>query len=251
MINIEIDVTENLNIEDWGNAQIQAFDASIEALALSARDKWIEIAQDRLKSARGDYIRGLQEDLSFQANGEMDYQINLVGWLPNAVEGGMAPYDMKPILLNGPAAAKNGGRYMTVPFRHYKDSQSAERMNKAPNYKQDLQKVLKQSGLGKIKKNLQGKPLSGKVGVARGTDSYIKKLKPHHKNSIFEGLTQTQKTYGNSTQSQLTTFRRVSRNSAPESWLHPGINAANLRFELTDWINEQVETMLKEITKGG
>lgn len=249
MLKIDIDVLQNVDFESFGMAQIEAFDQAIESLAVATRDKWISLAQEKLRSTRADYIKGLQESNSFQKNGALDYQINLVGFMPNAVEGGMSPYDMKPGLLGGKAAAKNGGRYVTIPFQHRKSSNSTQNA-KIPNYKQDLAKVLKNSGLGGIKKAPSGLALQGKVGIAKGTQRYVKKLKPQHKNTIFEGLTQYQKTYEKKTENTFMTFRRVSKNSDPSSWLHPGIKAAKIMPEVEDWVKEQVNLIVESLGRG-
>lgn len=251
MLEINIDVIQNVDFESFGQAQIEAFEQAIESLAIATRDKWVSLAQEKLQSSRSEYVRGLQESTSFQKNGRLDYQINLVGFLPNAVEGGLNPYDMKPGLLGGKAAAKNQGKYVTIPFRHYPSAQSAERVpTKVPNYKQDLANVMKRSGLGGIKKAPSGQALQGKVGIAKGTQKYVQKLKPHHKNTIFEGLTQYQKTYQKSTQSQFMTFRRVSQKSDPSSWLHPGIKAVRIVPEVESWVQEQLSTIVESIAKG-
>lgn len=248
MINIDIKIDKDIDFGSLGTAEIGAIDNAIESLAISTRDKWVALAKENLKSARFEYVRGLQEKNSLKKTGSLEYEVALVGWLPNAVEGGISPFDMKPGLLGGKNAAKHGGKYANVPFRHFTGAQSAERISKAPNYKQDLAKVLKNSGLDKIIKDSKGKALEGKVGVASGTARLgIKKLKPHHKSTIFEGLTRYQKRYNKKTGSQLMTFRRVSRNSDPISWLHPGLPGVHLMKDVEKYIRDQVDLIFKSI----
>lgn len=238
---IKVELFNDVDFTSISEQHIEYFEQSIRSLALATRDKWVSLAQSKLKSARQEYIRGLQEKTSFVENGPMNYEINLVGDLANDIEGGKSSFDMKPGLLGGKAAAKNGGNYVTVPFKHSKSSNTAFNNVSTPNYESDLKKVLKKSGLGKIKKNASGVALQGKVGKATGTQAYIKKLKSKHKNTIFEGLTQYQKTYNKTTQSQLMTFRRVSRNSDPASWIHPGFQPLNLLSEVEQWVQDQAE----------
>lgn len=238
-MHVVVDISKNIDLESLSEAQLEVFQQSIESLALATRDKWVSLAQNRLSSARSEYVRGLQENTSFVKNDDLNYEINLVGDLANDLEGGKASFDMKPGLLGGKAAAKNGGKYVTIPFRHFKNSSTAHANNSVPNYKNDLKNVLKQSGLGRIKKNQNGVALQGKVGTATGTQKYVNKLKAKHKTTIFEGLTQYQKTYSKTTQSQLMTFRRVSVNSPANSWIHPGFKALNLLQEVEGWVQDQ------------
>lgn len=248
MINIDLKIDKDIDFESLGAAEIGAIDNAIESLAISTRDKWVALAKEKLKSARSEYVRGLQEKSSLKKTGSLEYEVALVGWLPNAVEGGINPFDMKPGLLGGKNAAKNDGKFATVPFRHFKGAKAAERVSKAPNYKKDLANVLKNSGLDKVIKDSKGKAIEGKVGVASGTSKLgIKKLKPHHKSTIFEGLTKYQKNYKKSTGSQLMTFRRVSRNSDPASWLHPGLPGVHLMRDVEKYVREQSDLIFKTI----
>lgn len=236
-----------MNMEEFGAEQLHAIDIGIRSLAENTRDKWISLAQERLKSARSEYINGLQDDESFQQTGESSYEISLVGKMPNMFESGFSSYDMKPGMLGGKNAktTKTGKRYATVPFRHYKNAKAAERISKVPNYKQDLKRVLKHSGLGQTKKGLVGK-----VGVANTGSLGIAKLKAHHKTDIYQGITQYQKNYGKKTESTLTSFRRVSEKSDPASWLHPGYSGAHLMPEVGAFVEEQIGILIDTVLRG-
>jgi len=239
---IRVDVTEyvSADLESLGAAELIIFDAAIESLAKATHVEWQNLAQTRLKSSRSEYIRGINTT----QRGEREWEISLNGWLPNAVEGGLNPFDMKPGLLGGKKAkiAKDGSKYTTIPFRHFRNSKSAERISKVPNYKTDLAKVLRATGLGK--KTMVG---TGKVGVAKNTASLVAKLKPHHKTNIFEGLTKYQKMYGKKVGNQYMTFRRVSDKSDPVAWLHPGIRAANLLADVEMFARSEAEVIFGDL----
>ncbi|MBT8428502.1 MAG: hypothetical protein KJN79_01180 [Gammaproteobacteria bacterium] len=106
----------------------------LDSVATSARAKWIRLAQTELQTSRQSYIQGIQD---VESEGPMERSITLLGWLPNAIENGLAPFDMRETLL-GPGSSirkpifKSAGKgrsgatlyeatgqyYAHVPIRH-------------------------------------------------------------------------------------------------------------------------------------
>lgn len=223
---------------------------TLPEIAEAIRNDIVSMAQRKLgpQSSR-EYVAGLTM-LHFPITPAMMLRgttihfatVGLVGWLPNALETGLAPYDMKPGLLKGRNAkvGKDGTRYNTVPFRHGTPGSvghagtpmgSAERKGGMSRSQAEL--------LGKqIHKAAQR--LSATTSSPKGATQWgqrlaartggAKKLKSHHTTDIYAGMVRQEKTYAQATQNQYKTFRRVSERSDPVKWLHPGIEA-NRFFE--------------------
>jgi hypothetical protein len=75
-------------------------EAILDSVAKSARAKWVRLAQTELHSSRQTYIQGIQQVES--SPGER--VITLLGWLANAVEGGLSGFDLRETLL-GPGSS--------------------------------------------------------------------------------------------------------------------------------------------------
>jgi len=246
--NIKIDLTE-ADIKTAGNLDLAALEASVFNLAIASRNKWIELANTQLKSSRAEYVRGLQETRSFEKTGKISYEITLIGQLANMLEVGFASFDMKPGLLSGPKAkvSATGKRYTTVPFAHYPSAKTPDRSNRVPNYKADLAKIMKAYNMSGIYRAKSGRPLTGKVAVAKNTSAIVNKMKPHHTAPIFEGMTKYQK---GSTHSTYTTFRRVSQSSLPESWIHPGVAAKLIMPQVVAWAEKRASLIIQGLAEG-
>ena len=148
---------------------------------------------------------------------------------------------MKTGFSNSPRkhTSKNGGWYLTIPYRHstpnsfmYGQPMSKER------YAQAKQLGNKQS-------------LSVKGDVKTSWTGYV------HKSNIDDGLTRIVKSYKNvntgktTNQSQYYTFRRVSNNSDPLSWRHPGHVGVKIADSLESYASQifkaEVEKNLSKV----
>lgn len=162
--------------------------------------------------------------------------VALVGWLPNAIENGISQFDMKPGLLRGrnAKASKEGGMYNTVPFRHGTPGSTGHAgspMGSAEQRSGMSPAAAKQLGttIHNAAKRLSATTTHASSGrtqwgarLPAGVGG-AKKLKPIHTTDIYAGMVRQEKTYKLATQSQYSTFRRVSTSSASAKWIHPGI----------------------------
>jgi hypothetical protein len=132
---IEVDMTDVIPHEVLALMSDALLAQVLDDVAASARAKWIRLAQVELSSSAQTYIEGIQE---VEASGPLERSITLLGWLPNAIESGLAPFDLRETLLGPGSSIRKpifrvegkasrsgatmyefaGGYYAHVPFRH-------------------------------------------------------------------------------------------------------------------------------------
>lgn len=234
---IEIDISGRLPDVKF---DINVLREQAAALAEMCRSEWIRQAQRELHSSAADYIAGIQP---VEISGNWA-SVTLVGDLPNDVENGKAPFDMKPGLLAGPNAKMGkSGRFNTVPFRHGTPGTTGKRVgtpmpitglsakDKPVSAIYVAARKLSPSLEGSGGKTIWGGRTGDFGGYGIQTQLPVKGGRPGaytFKASPYAGMVKTAKTYGKATQNQYTTFRRVSENSNPNSWWHPGLQAKHL-----------------------
>ncbi len=236
---------------------VEVFIKSVGSIAHSAQSEWQRIAQERLKTSRETYVNGLNQSKSFTTKiiGNVTvFEIMLVGDMPNNFEFGMNAFDMKtvrPGWLGGGKAktAKDGSKYITIPFRHSLTSAATMAYTgiaKKHDLKNELVRVVKQYGLDKMVRTAAGQVVSGPVTRAP------RKLSPHpyipSVHRYLRGLTRVQQPTRGKTpkglqtgSSQLMTWRTMSEKSPAGSWIHPGVKAANILPEVERWLHVELE----------
>ena len=251
---IKIDLTELFN-EFSSMSKIDGDEMASNIVKHIARrfyESWSATAQQELKSSRKEYVNSLQiinEDKTTTA-------IILRGKLPNMIESGCSAFDMKEGFSKSlkKKITKDGGWYLTVPFRFAGAGSLGEDSGFAGVMPQEIYEEVKnfkasktQDVLvdGEIKSNnVWGDRLNmSKFDLA---DKYKADVRPaytsltnesinekseveyKHKSSIYEGMIKSSKQYEKANQSMYNTFRRVSSNSDKNSWINQGITAYNL-----------------------
>jgi hypothetical protein len=215
----------------------------VNAVTAVVYANWQALAKQRLNSTVPEYLQNIIK----VDKGRFAKQIVLTGILPNMIEQGASAFDMKegfkksskvrytiPVYnAKGKQVRKGGDWYLTIPFRHGTPGivGQAGFANEMPQEIYDI-----------MRKRQSGRPLTAQeipspydVPRSRAAieetpnnpryDEYV------HKSSIYEGLTKITGQYGKTTQNMYGTFRRVSNNSSPLSWIHKGIKAYNLADE--------------------
>ena len=194
-------------------------------------------ASNSLKSTRQLYLRNLNQP----EIGPLTGTITLTGSLPNMIEQGATAFDMKQGILSSAKAkqSKDGGRYMTIPFRFAGAGSLGESEVFSGVLPTEIQTMLNKmksarTSIGGAKESGQGLNVKGtKFGkvMTRGAFSELKTRSVFgsytHKSPIYQGLTRSSTVYEKAMQSQYTSFRRVSSNSSKNSWIHPGMTAKN------------------------
>lgn len=240
---ISIDISEF--IQNYSLTQNEAksiMSNVVRGLAVETFQLWEIFATQNLKSTRNQYISGLQ----VINESELICSVVLIGTLNNMIESGVGAYDMKNGFSKSPKVKynKNGGWYLTIPFRFSTPGaigESSVFSNQLPQAIYSLVKNLqtKQTQIDEsLSKSTQlsknSIPEQYAIPKVRGGVSNLETKQTFdtyiNKSSIFEGLQKSSKTYQNATQSQYVSFRRVGANSDSNAFIHSGITA----YELAD-----------------
>ncbi len=221
----------------------------IPDIAEAVRNEIVRMAHTKLHSTSQDYVLGVMPVKYHFPSGSIPMEgtpvvatIVLVGQLPNMLEAGWSGGDMKAALLGGKSAktAADGTRYATVPFRHGTPKASGRNFPAMGSaHAGDLGKEIGKRVYGRARR------LKPRTSEHRGTHlpaGLAPKLRQHHKTDIYAGMT---KTKGPGRSTQYRTFRRVSEKSAPQSWIHPGIEPAGIFVAANDYASRVASTILK------
>lgn len=221
-----------------GQESIDELEEEVANLAMTLYSRAQALAEEKLHSGVAEYIDALSISES-REGGLTTYTIKLDP-SANKWEEGFPSYDMKEGLLAGPNSSLgvNGARYNTVPFEHTP-------YNKGPAgptvtaLKQSAQKAIAMYGLNEIIKTSGNKVLQGKVGV----------INDKRFNANIQGMTKYQSGQGKKAKSTFMTFRRVSDNSDPDSWIHPGFEGIHLFEELSSMAEEEMDNIIKRFLR--
>jgi len=225
MITIEIDTRSISEQFFMDQDEINdLMDYTVKEITGRFAQEWENEVNRTLKSSRQEYIANINVVDEGFAKGA----VILTGWLPNAIEQGKDGWDMKDQFLNGPNAktGKDGSKYNTIPFTFGTPGALEENFTGGvlPQEiydiarKQPLNQGIRKDQLPQQFQEPQKKSI--KLPEAKSFKEY------QHKHSIYEGVSKRkdkgtgQNTYGS--------FRRVSENSDPDSWIHPGFEAAHI-----------------------
>lgn len=215
---------------------------------------WQALAKRKLKSTASEYLQNI---ISVD-KGKFNKQIVLTGILPNMIEQGVSPFDMKenfkksskvrysiPVYNSKGKLVRIRSWYLTIPFRHGTPGivGQAGFANEMPGEIYNLMKK-RQANRPLTKEEI---PSPYDVPKSRAAiektpnnpryDEYV------HKSSVYEGLTKITGQYGKTAQNMYVTFRRAGANSDPISWIHSGIEAAKLADQAIDMTD--VETIVE------
>jgi len=193
---------------------------------------WQLAASKGLGSTRNEYINNLQ----IINNGDYSKTILLTGKLPNMLEQGCSAFDMKTGFANSPKVKysyktdKNGNLiaswYLTIPFRIGTPGIVGENSAFTSIMPSEIYGLVSKmpSDVGLKKTDI---PSPFDIPSSRKAIVLPTRVIPEyqHKHSIYEGLAKKTGAYEKVAQNTYVTFRRVSENSDPNSWIHRGIQA--------------------------
>jgi hypothetical protein len=227
-------------------------DFTVKQLTARFAEEWEKNAIRELKSSRQQYINSLVVVDEGQAKGA----VVLVGQLPNMIEQGVGSFDMKEGILKGPNAkiSEDGKKYNTIPFsigtpgaleENFNGGVMPEEIHSIAK-KKEVDKPITSEDLKTLPKALR-EPQKKKI-VMPESKSF---REYQHKNSIYEGITKTKDSVTGQTSYQ--SFRRVSENSDPDAFIHPGIDAHNIAqktldsFDVPTIVGESIDMFLEQL----
>lgn len=218
----------------------------VNAVTAAIYMNWEAMAKQRLNSTLPEYTQHLIKVDKYR----FAKQIVLTGVLPNMIEQGASPFDIKegfkkskkvkytiPVYnKKGMQVYKGGDWYLTIPFRIGVPGTLGQAgfTGEMPQEVYDVMRK-RSAGHGLTAPEIPSPyevPLSREaiMNEKGGTlyDTY------QHKNSIYEGLSKRRAQYAQTKQNTYGTFRRAGANSDPLSWIHKGIKPYNLAQEAID-----------------
>lgn len=208
----------------------------VDAVTDEVWRNWRLEASNGLNKTRQDYLNGM----NVINNSDFSKTIQLSGAFNVMLEEGKPPFDMKPGFKNSKKVkystkvGKNGKVtmhwYLTIPFRHGVPTTIGENPAFSNIQPDSIYDIMKQrpAGMGLKKSEIPAPYDVRKTRAAIPIPSKNVNIPPYrHKSSIYEGLTKITAGYGKTTQNYYMSFRRVSENSDPNSWIHKGIRAGN------------------------
>jgi len=205
---------------------------TITRLTEDFAEHWKKTANRELKQTRAEYTNSIYVG----EEGKFKGVVILRGFLPNALENGLSPFDMKEGFKHGKKvkAKIGGGWYLTIPFRWAAAGSLGESSVFAGILPTKIHEVAIKKLGGKVKSgySLKATDLPKEFNVLKSRKPVEVKGKFRqeyiHKSPIFLGLQRQSKEYSKTSQSQYISFRRVSDKSDPNSWIHTGIQAKKL-----------------------
>jgi hypothetical protein len=201
----------------------------------------------RINVVTGEYIRSIENGLRFPE----DLTGEIISTSPhgNTIEDGIKPFDMKPGLLASPKAKpmKDGGKFITVPFRHGTPGTSG--LSAMPvNVYQQANKLGFSRRNGALKAFFTGRKYVWNGRLKETSQGQRSHIAPHPgqkytwKSGQFSGMVRV----GKAGHTQYLTFRRVSTNSDPSSWQHPGVKPRPIREAVVENTREEVLHLIRQ-----
>lgn len=221
------DVVAEFNLDE--NAANMLGTAIIDRVVQEYSYKWQNLITSELKQSREEYLRAVYID---RTSGT-DVTFGLSARKSNLalmIEEGKGPWDEKPFLLASPKRKqkKDGGFYITVPFRHATPQAIAESSIFSSIMPQEIYDLAKnnQSPLERQELPEQHQVL----GVRKEINIPGLKVPEYiHKATKYEGLVRVKaESSEKEKRGNHFTFRRVSNASDPNSWWNGGIQARKL-----------------------
>lgn len=223
---------------------------AVDNLAQAAYASMVAQIQSRQMDPknRQDYLKALK----INKMGQGSWLISLDQHWPNQLEDGIGGYDMKKKLLSSEKTVsvgkragekwvrqnKDGKKYAAVPFSHkpFSKEASAGAGGLADLLKKQrvTNRAGKQQSFTKVFKDLDGKPLSGKVATLGEMD-----------NPNLSGMAKYQHVYNKKVSSVYMTYRMISEDST--GWQHPGFKGIGLFDKMEREIEKELENIISNL----
>lgn len=251
---IPIQINSDQLVSDLGIEPEQAtalIDYTVKEITANFAREWEVTAARLLKGVREEYV----ESIKVVDGGYAKGAVILTGWLPNAIESGHAPIDLKNGMLSGGNAkvSKDGESiYNTIPYRFAAPDSIGESPVFSGKLPFDVHDAItaKPLSVPVVGGGMKTAPLQASEIPLEYAEKKIKSVPTvtptplswkgyyQHKSSIYQGISKVQDP--KTKQNRYVSFRRVSTNSDPEAWIHPGFSARNIAEQALENINLEV-----------
>lgn len=256
MIPIIIDTT-SLPFDAASNKDLveRVVDSVVKDITASLAREWEQQAIQGLHQTRERYINNLfvVDEGRMQGSVVLDYSKDP---MIRMIEEGASAYDLKDGFAKSSKKKMkaDGGWYLTIPFRQATPGAVAESSvfsSKMPSEIYDIVRNKEANidipGGGKRSVGLKIGEIPEKYQIkeTRAGDNIpeSKAFKEYqHKSSLYEGITKIQDS--KTGQSMYMSFRRVSDNSDPNSWIHPGMDVQNFGDKALSKLEQNMEVEL-------
>ncbi len=257
-VDIKVDLTALEQAADVFKKGFNVYDLhetreAVEAGAQAIQAEWMRYisgvtvaysgGEFRINRVTGQYASAVMGGLRYPMDGNLlkgGVEVNLD--YAQKLERGWGPFDQKPGLLNSPKAKWTAGPddehpdreshpYIDVPFEH-KETDIPKGIKAEAKAGRSLGLIRLGKGLGSAPAGLRSKTAPGDMGMEPYT----------HKSGIYAGL--MRKAAGPAGGGKYITFRRVSANSDPSSWIHPGTDPKPVTKALEENIGAKLTSMV-------
>ena len=217
-------------------ATVQAKVAAVQRSALTkmaalAVDRISTKADSKLGARATEYKNGIT--VAFD---EAFVRISLQGGLAQALEYGFNSFDIKSRMLRSPKAkvSKKGEPFVDVAFRHSMEQDATHLRGVPDNIATQMRRAvttaihqamskmpLQQASIVpvRLERHSRGAAITKQLITASKRREWIS---TKHKRGLYDDLTRTAVWGKDKAISQYRTMRRISNNSDPTSWIHPG-----------------------------
>jgi hypothetical protein len=263
MITLNVNLGPMIELSNGLRGRLEtALKNAAQQLAMQSHAHLMEEVNQKLHSTRQKYV----DAVSFSQVDDTTWMISLdksAMW----IEEGMPEHSMLEGMLKSPKAklAKDGSRYLVVPFQHNKGptSQTSAAQDLTATVKKELKK--REIPYNKIERGPDGK---AKLGLLHSFDITKEPVKTHDGpgqghggvGDVRQGTTgipflQSVRVYqrqmkNGSVNRGIMTFRVASsKHKGSGKWVHPGIQARKFFDETQEWALKTWDTMREEIIK--
>jgi hypothetical protein len=238
---------------NYANAFAEAlqtgFDKFVASYPLILKQQLKVIASRKLNTTKDTYINSIQSKMASEY--VLVIELDPKQWLPNVIEKGVEPFDMKEGHLKSPKAkiSKEGFKYLVIPMGKDKSGGSASDNPKSQDLRERIRSALVKPKFGgkKMKLNMDGSVQTTEAVLTN--DPAVKGL---YRVRQFKDSSQAATGKGGKTSYVM--FRVMSEKPGTSTWQHPGLKPLNAFRDLEVFINQtagpMLETMLQqEISK--
>lgn len=216
----------------------------VKVVSAAVYSAWEGLAKKNLHSTTDIYVNGLK----VIDKGRLAKQIALIGTLPQMIEEGAAPFDMKEGFkksqhvrysvprynAKGKQISKGGDWYLTIPFRQGTPGIVGQQgfANEMPSEIYALM-VHRAANRPLMKEEIPAPydmPRSRAAIIDEKTGNVLYP-EYQHKSSIYEGLMKKSAAYQKVIQNTYVSFRRAGENSDEMAWIHKGIKPHHFMSE--------------------